>query len=80
MPQCLDCGNEHSFGSTLIPPVAPTANGPISGILAEFDDNGYITEMTSVNGDIDIAQEAWENPKNYFNICYLCGGNNIAWK
>lgn len=79
MPKCLECGNEESFGSLRIPPVAPTANGPISGLVADFDAEGYITEMESLNGDIDIAQEAWEKPAEYFDVCYVCGSKRISW-
>ena len=79
MPKCMECGNDLSFGSTLIPPVAPTANGPVSGLIADFDSDGYITEMESINGDIDAAQDAWESPKEYFDICYVCGSSRINW-
>jgi hypothetical protein len=68
-----------SFGSTLIPPAALTANGMVSGLVANFDDEGYITEMESTGADLDTAQEAWESPREYFDICYKCGANEIRW-
>lgn len=79
MPKCKRCGNSISFGSAQVPPVAPTANGPISGLIADFDEDGYITEMESMGADIDTAQEAWEQPAEYFNVCYECGGTEIEW-
>lgn len=79
MPQCAKCGNSNSFGSSLIPPVAPTANGLVSGLVANFDEDGYITEMESAGADIDTAQDAWESPREYFDVCYKCGGNQINW-
>lgn len=79
MPRCTRCGNTLSFGSTLIPPVAPTANGLVSGLIANFDEEGYISEMESAGADIDTAQEAWESPKEYFDICSECGSEEIEW-
>ncbi len=79
MPRCARCGNTLSFGSTYVPPVAPTANGPVSGLVADFDRDGYITEMESLGADLDTAQEAWESPEEYFNICYQCGSEQVIW-
>lgn len=79
MPRCAECGNTLSFGSSDVPPVAPTANGPVSGLVANFDEEGYITEMESVGADLDTAQEAWERPTRYFDTCYVCGSNQIIW-
>jgi len=63
----------------MVPPVAPAANGPVSGLIANFDEQGYITEMESMGADLDTAQKAWERPVDFFNICYECGSNNIIW-
>ena len=79
MPRCARCGNTFSFGSVFVPPAAPAANGPVSGLVANFDVDGYITEMESMGADMDIAQEAWERPEEYFNMCYECGSENIIW-
>ena len=79
MPRCAVCGNTLSFGSSDVPPAAPTANGPISGLVANFDEEGYITEMESVGADLDTAQEAWEKPSEYSDVCYECGSNQIVW-
>jgi len=79
MPRCARCGNTVSFGSSLVPSVAPAANGPVSGLVANFDDDGYISEMESMGADLDTAQEAWESPREYFNLCYECGGSEIDW-
>ncbi len=79
MPHCTRCGNAFSFGSSMIPPAALTANGPISGLVANFDRDGYITEMESTGADIDTAQEAWEKPNEFFDLCYECGSSRIDW-
>ena len=79
MPKCANCGNLMSFGSSLVPPVAPTANGPVSGLVANFDLDGFITEMESMGADLDTAQQAWEKPIEYFDVCYECGGTQIDW-
>lgn len=79
MPKCMDCGNHESFCSSSFPPVAPTANGPISSLVATFTDGDYIDEMESLGADIDQAQEAWESPEEYFDTCYQCGSKNIEW-
>lgn len=79
MPRCARCGNTLSFGSSLIPPAAPTANGLVSGLIANFDKDGYITEMEGAGTDIDTAQEAWERPGEYFDMCAECGSEEINW-
>ncbi|ADG82474.1 hypothetical protein [Thermincola potens] len=79
MPKCNICGNRVSFGSSRIPPAAPTANGPISGLVANFDGEGSISEMECMGADLDTAQEAWENPRTYFDICLECASNDISW-
>jgi hypothetical protein len=79
MPKCLECGNSKSFGSSYFPPEAPTANGPISSLIVNFDEEGYVDEMESFGANIDEAQEAWENPDHYFNTCYFCGSTNVEW-
>ncbi|PKM81349.1 MAG: hypothetical protein CVU89_10075 [Firmicutes bacterium HGW-Firmicutes-14] len=79
MPKCARCGNTFSFGCSRVPPVAPEANGPVSGLIANFDDKGHITEMESIGADLDTAQEAWERPVDYFDTCYECGSDNIVW-
>lgn len=80
MPRCAVCGNKLSFGSSVVPPPAPTANGPLSGLIADFNSQGCITEMDSLGADMDIAQEAWENPDEFFDICFHCGSNEIVWE
>lgn len=79
MPRCARCGNTQTFGSSYVPPAAPTANGPVSGLIADFDKDGYISEMESLTSDLDSVQEAWERPVEYFNVCYECGSNEIYW-
>lgn len=79
MPRCARCGNTLSFGSSYVPPTAPTANGPVSGLVANFDQDGYITEMESMTSDLEAVQEAWERPTDYFNVCYECGSEEIEW-
>lgn len=80
MPRCAKCGNTLSFGSSQVPPASLTANGPVSGLVADFDKAGYITEMESLTSDLDVVQEAWERPEEYFNICYNCGSEDIYWE
>ncbi len=79
MPRCAKCGNTFSFGSSTVPPVAPTANGPVSGLIANFNEEGLITEMESLGADLETAQQAWECPAEFFNICYKCGHDEIIW-
>ncbi len=80
MPRCARCGNTLSFGSSYVPSTAPTANGPVSGLVANFDNEGYITEMDSLTSDLNAVQEAWERPEEYFDICYNCGSEDIYWE
>jgi len=70
VPKCLKCGNELSFGTSKIPPVAPTANGPVSGLVADFSNQNSIVRMESMGATIDEAQEAWEEPNSYFYTFY----------
>jgi len=79
VPKCVRCGNTFSFGSSGVPPAAPAANGPVSGLIANFDEQGYITEMDSMANNLDLVQEAWEMPKEFFDTCYECGSNEIIW-
>lgn len=79
MPRCTRCGNDLSFGSQSVPPAAPTANGPVSGLIANFDEEGYITEIESLGADMNTTQDAWENPREYFDVCFECGSKDIIW-
>lgn len=79
MPRCLSCGNTTSFGSSQFPPAAPTANGPISSLMADFNDDNSINQMSTLGPSIDEAQEAWEAPRSYFDTCYVCGSQKIGW-
>lgn len=79
MPICKECKNTQSFGSSYFPPETPTANGPISGLMADFNGDGEITEMSTLGPTIDEAQEAWEEPRKYFDTCYICGSEKIEW-
>lgn len=78
MPQCLRCGNKYSFGSSMLPYTAPWVNGPRSALVANFSNEG-ISNMENYGTNYDDAQNAWEHPEKYFDICNHCGSTNILW-
>ncbi|WP_418789965.1 hypothetical protein [Phosphitispora sp. TUW77] len=80
MPKCAKCGNSFSFGCSAIPSVTPAANGLVSGLIGNFDQQGHITEMDSLINNLDQVQEAWEFPEEFFDTCYECGSNEIIWE
>lgn len=79
MPRCSRCGNTKTFASTLIPPAAATANAPPYGILANFDEHGSITTVECQGGDLADAQASFEKPSGFFNVCPVCGSNDVEW-
>ncbi|WP_066640008.1 hypothetical protein [Desulfolucanica intricata] len=79
MPRCKNCGNYKNFACSFFSSTAPTANPEPYGLLANFDEQGNLTDMECLGATLDEAQEAFENQKNYFNTCANCGGNDIEW-
>ncbi len=79
MPYCRACGNNRSFVASSIPPVAPTANGLASGLLATFEPQGGLATVTRLGADKGTAQAARANPREYFDTCLACGSQDIAW-
>lgn len=78
MPHCRHCGNSFSFGSSFFPPLAPTANGPISSLVANFQGN-ELDNIESFGVEPFMYTKAWEEPQKYFDTCYNCGSSAIAW-
>lgn len=79
MPKCLNCGNHKEFGVMEIPSVAPTANGPISGLMGHFNDGGELENLESMGASLNQAQDAFEHPDRFFDVCLVCGSKEIAW-
>lgn len=79
MPRCCRCGNDSSLASSLVGPVAETANAPPYGLLANFDKKGQLSTMECQGASLDDAQQAYEDPEHFFDICPLCGAKEIEW-
>ncbi|MDO7786476.1 hypothetical protein [Desulforamulus aquiferis] len=79
MPYCRNCGNHESLASSQFAPSTETAAAPPWGLLANFNRNGQLTTMECQGASLDDAQEAFEEPEKYFDICPLCGSNEINW-
>jgi len=79
MPYCRNCPNNRYFGSSKIPSVAPTANGPLSGICADFAAGEAMLSITYQGNDKKALKMAINTPRDYFDICLKCGGENIDW-
>ncbi len=80
MPRCIKCSNTKNLASAFFPPAAPTANAPPYGLLANFDEKGYITTMECQGADQDDAQAAFKDPTRFFNTCPVCGSRDIEWR
>lgn len=80
MPHCESCGNSKTLASTLTAREAPTANPPPYGLLADFSPDGGIITMQCQGSSLDEAQEAYEDPPSFFNICPVCGSGSINWQ
>lgn len=80
MPYCRVCGNRRSFVAGRVPPAAPTANGPPSGLMATFDPQGELATVTRLGADKSTVQAARDNPREYFDTCLACGSTDIAWE
>jgi hypothetical protein len=79
MPRCKTCGNTRLFGASKVPPAAPTANGPISGMSADFDQAGNITSVTRLGAEKAAVRAATVQPRDYFDVCLKCGSQDIEW-
>lgn len=79
MPKCLNCGNLNDFGVMDIPTDPPTANGPISGLMGHFSNEGNLENMESMGASLEEAQEAFERPDRYFDVCLACGSQEVQW-
>ena len=80
MPRCIDCGNTNVLASSKTSREEETSNPPVFGLMANFDQNGYLLTIECQGSTIDEAQEVFENPKEYLDSCPVCGSNNILWK
>lgn len=79
MPKCLRCGNHNDFGVMEIPSTAPTANGPVSGLMGHFSNSGELENMESMGASVDEVQDAFEHPERYFDVCLACGSEEVVW-
>ena len=79
MPRCKLCGNTHSFGSSKIEPAAQYANGPLSGIMGDFNDQNEIIQLSSLGVAKAAIAAASDRPQDYFDLCLQCGSQEIEW-
>lgn len=79
MPRCTVCGNMKSFGSSRVDPIAPYANGLISGMVGVFSSDEEILNINSLGANKTIINEAAEQPRAYFDLCLNCGSQQIKW-
>ncbi len=79
MPFCKKCHNTRLFGSSKVPPVSASANGLVSGLLADFTSDGRITSITRLGADKSTTRSAQKDPDKYFDICLVCGHQEVDW-
>lgn len=79
MPKCMNCGNTKSFGVSSVFPASPTANGPSSGLWADFDESGQLVEVMSNRSEVEQRDILTENPKSVIDLCMNCGSRDIKW-
>lgn len=79
MPRCKVCGSTRSFGSSKVSPAAQYANGPLSGMIGEFDASGRILQVSSQGADKTMIHSAVDQPEFYFDFCLCCGSKDIEW-
>lgn len=80
MPRCSSCGNSRVMASSITAREAETANPPPYGLVANFSRDGQIITMECQGSSLDEAQAAYEDPPSFFNICPVCGCDNINWQ
>jgi hypothetical protein len=79
MPYCRSCGNRRMFAASRVPPASPTANGPSSGLIGDFDDSGDLVTITRLGADKATARAAGGHPAEYFDTCLACGSQDVDW-
>jgi hypothetical protein len=79
MPYCRACGNRRLFAASRVPPASPTANGLVSGLLGDFGADGGLVTITRLGADKATAKAAGGYPDEYFDICLVCGSQDIDW-
>lgn len=79
MPVCRGCGNRRLFSSSKIPPAAPTANGPSSGVIGTFAADGQLETVTGIGTDGRHTAQATAHPRAYFDTCLRCGSLDLDW-
>lgn len=79
MPRCKICGNTQSFGSSRVPAVAQSANGPLSGLIGEFEQSDTLARVSSLGADKQTVSAALKRPDDFFDICLHCGSSEIEW-
>ncbi|CUH96360.1 hypothetical protein P22_2450 [Propionispora sp. 2/2-37] len=79
MPRCLDCGNTKSFVSSVVSPASQYANGPLSGLIADFADE-TLQQVTSLGADKKTINAANAKPQEFFDTCFYCGSQQISWE
>ncbi len=79
MPTCRECGNSYSFGSSQVPPSAPTTNGLISGVIGQFNNQNKIVSINSLGASKASIRQAVDQPEAFFDTCIRCGSQDIHW-
>jgi len=62
-----------------VPPAIPSANGPFSGIVADFNSDDKINMVSSMGVNKNTINAATRDPKEYFDTCLYCGNQNLEW-
>lgn len=79
MPRCLQCENRKSFVSSKVLPASPYSNGPLSGLIGDFSENG-LEQLTSMGAAKAVVNAATSKPKEYFDTCFYCGSQQVVWE
>jgi hypothetical protein len=79
MPKCQVCGNCKSFGASKIPPSAKFANGPVSDMVGQFDQQKELIHIISSGVDKAIITAASRHPQEFFDLCVHCGHESVVW-
>lgn len=79
MPRCKVCGNNRSFGSSMVSPVSPSANGLITGMIGDFNGGDNIVSINSLGADKKTINAATGQPQSYFDTCLACGSQEVEW-